>query len=117
MHFFDRVKETTTTTGIGTIALAGASSGYVSFGSVYEDGHQVMYAVVAQSGSEYEVGIGTIGGSGTTLTRDSIHSSTAGGKTPTNFSSGTKDVFVTVSAVHVKETMTKGRLLQIDCFP
>jgi hypothetical protein len=90
----DRVKETTTSTGTGTITLAGASSGFQSF-SVVGDGNTTYYAIVGQGVNEWEVGIGTYTASGTTLSRDTVLASSAGGTTKVTFSAGTKDVFVT----------------------
>ena len=40
----DRVKETTTSTGTGTITLAGATQGYQSF-SVVGDGNTTYYTI------------------------------------------------------------------------
>ena len=93
----DRVKETTTTTGTGTITLAGAVSGFQSFSAV-GNGNTTYYAIVGQGNSEWEIGVGTYTSSGTTLSRDTVLSSSAGAPTKTNFSSGTKDVFVTYPA-------------------
>ena len=93
----DRVKETTTTTGTGTITLAGSSTGYRSFSTV-GNGNTTYYAIVGQGTSEWEVGIGTYTSSGTTLSRDTVLSSSAGGTTKTTFSNGIKDVFVTYPA-------------------
>jgi len=90
----DRVQETTTTTGTGTITLAGAVSGFQSF-SVIGNGNTTYYAIVG--GTEWEVGLGTYTSSGTTLSRDTILESSNGG-TAVNFSSGTKNVFVTYPA-------------------
>ena len=89
----DRVKETTTTTGTGTITLAGASTGYQSF-SVIGNGNTTYYTISGQTGSEWEVGIGTYTSSGTTLARTTVLSSSNSGSL-VNFSAGTKDVFVT----------------------
>ena len=93
----DRVKETTTTTGTGTVTLAGAAAGFQSF-SVIGNGNTTYYTIVGQGTSEWEVGIGTYTASGTTLSRDTVLASSAGAPTKTNFSSGTKDVFVTYTA-------------------
>lgn len=93
----DRVKETTTTTGTGTITLAGAASGFQSFAAV-GNGNTTYYAIVGQGTSEWEIGVGTYTSSGTTLSRDTVLSSSAGAPTKTNFSAGTKDVFVTYTA-------------------
>ena len=92
----DRVLETTTSTGSGTITLAGATAGYQSF-SVVGNGNTTFYVIAAQSGTDWEVGIGTYTASGTTLSRDTVLSSSAGGGKVT-FSSGTKNVFVNYPA-------------------
>jgi len=93
----NRVKETTTTTGTGTVTLLGASAGFQSF-AVVGNGNTTYYTIAAQVGTEWEVGIGTYTASGTTLSRDSVFSSSAGGTTKTTFTAGTKDVFVTYPA-------------------
>ena len=49
---------------------------------------------MAQTGTEWEVGIGTYASSGTTLARTVVLSSSNSGSA-VNFSAGTKDVFVT----------------------
>ena len=90
----DRVKETSTTTGTGTFTLAGASVGFQAF-SVIGDGNTTYYTI--QGGSEFEVGIGTYTLTGTTLSRDTILSS-SNSNNAVNFSAGTKDVFVTYPA-------------------
>lgn len=93
----DRVKETTTTTGTGTITLLGAATGFNSF-AVIGNGNTTYYTIAGQGTSEWEVGIGTYTSSGTTLSRDTVLASSAGAPTKTNFSAGTKDVFVTYTA-------------------
>ena len=92
----DRVKETTTTTGTGTVTLLGASAGYQSF-SVIGDTNTTYYTIAAQTGTEWEVGIGTYASSGTTLARNTVISSSNSGSL-VNFTAGTKDVFVTYPA-------------------
>jgi hypothetical protein len=91
----DRVLETTTSTGSGTITLAGAKPGYQSFSLAIGDGNQTYYTIAGQV--EWEVGIGTYTSSGDALSRDTILSSSDGGG-KVNFSAGTKDVFVTYPA-------------------
>jgi hypothetical protein len=88
----DRVRETTTTAGTGTITLLGAVPSCQSF-AVVGDGNTTYYTIVAYSGTEWEVGIGTYTASGTTLSRDTVLSSSNSGSL-VNFSAGTKDVFV-----------------------
>jgi hypothetical protein len=92
----DRVKETTTTTGTGTVTLAGASTGFQSFAAI-GDTNSTYYAIVAQTGTEWEVGVGTYTSSGTTLSRTTVLSSSNSGSL-VNFSAGTKDVFVSYPA-------------------
>ena len=89
----DRVQETTTTTGTGSVTLAGAVLGYQSF-SVIGNGNTTFYTIADQGGSNWEVGVGTYTSSGTTLSRDTILASSNAGSL-VNFTSGTKTVFVT----------------------
>jgi hypothetical protein len=89
----DRVKETTTTTSTGPVTLLGAADGYQSFAAI-GNGNTTYYTITAQVGTEWEVGIGTYTSSGTTLSRDTVLSSSNSGSL-VNFSAGTKDVFVT----------------------
>jgi len=93
----DRVRETTTTTGQGTVTLAGAVTGFQSF-SVVGNANTTFYCIAGQGTSEWEVGIGTYTSSGTTLSRDTVLASSAGAPTKTTFSAGTKDVFITYPA-------------------
>jgi len=90
----DRVKETTVTVGTITLVLAGAASGFQSFSAI-GNGNTTYYAI--DGGAEWEVGIGTYTTLGTTLSRDTILSSSNGGSA-VNFSAGTKNVFVTYPA-------------------
>ena len=91
----DRVKETTTTAGTGTVTLLGAAPGFQSF-AVVGDANTTYYTIAGQTTSEWEVGIGTYTSSGTTLARTTVLSNSAGTQpTALTFSAGTKDVFVT----------------------
>lgn len=102
----DRVKESTTSTGTGTITLAGAATGFQSF-SVIGNGNTTYYTISGQTGGEWEVGIGTYTSSGTTLSRDTVLASSNSGSL-VNFSAGTKDVFVTYPA---GKSVDKGRAI------
>jgi len=92
----DRVKETTTTTGTGTVTLAGAVTGFQSF-AVVGNANTTYYAIVVEGGSDWEVGIGTYTSSGTTLSRDTVLES-SNSNSLVNFGVGTKAVFVTYPA-------------------
>lgn len=87
----DRVKETTSTTGTGTITLAGASAGFQSFAAI-GNGNDTYYTIL--NGAAWEVGKGQYTASGTTLTRVYISSSTGALLNLT----GTSDVFCTYAA-------------------
>ena len=67
----DRVRETSTTTGTGTITLAGAVLGFQSF-SVIGDGNTTYYTIVEATAGEWEVGEGTYTLSGSTLQRNVV---------------------------------------------
>ena len=90
----DRVQETTTSTGTGTITLAGASVGFNSF-SVIGNGNTTYYTIAGQT--QWEVGIGTYTSSGTTLARNTVLSS-SNSNALVDFSAGVKNVFVTYPA-------------------
>ena len=95
----DRVKETTTSTGTGTINLAGASTGFQTFVGAIGTTNTTYYCITMQSGStEFEIGIGTVtDASPDTLSRDTVlESSNSDNKV--DFSAGTKDVFCTYPA-------------------
>ena len=90
----DRVKETSTTTGTGTLSLAGAVTGFETFSSAIGNGNTTYYAIVNSNG-EFEVGLGTV--SAAALARTTVISS-SNSDSAVNFSAGTKDVFVTLPA-------------------
>ena len=94
----DRVKEGTVTTGTGAFALGGAASTFEAFNTYMSNGDTAYYAVVhtASGIDEWEIGLGTFN-TGNTLTRTTILSSSNSGNA-VNFSSGTKDIFMTYPA-------------------
>ncbi len=93
----DRVRETTTTTSTGAVSLAGAVTGFQTFSAAIGNANTCYYTIAQQSGSEWEVGIGTYSTSGNQLSRDTVLASSNAGSL-VNFSAGTKDVFVTYPA-------------------
>ena len=92
----DRVKVTTTTTGTGTLTLGAAATGFQSF-SVIGDANTTYYTITDTITGDWEVGIGTYTASGTTLSRDTVLSSSNSGSL-VSFSAGSKDVFVVYPA-------------------
>jgi hypothetical protein len=91
----DRVKETSTTTGTGTLSLAGAVTGFETFSSAIGNTNTTYYAIVNTVNSEFEVGLGTV--SAAALARTTVISS-SNSDSAVNFSAGTKNVFVTLPA-------------------
>lgn len=89
----DRVRETSTTTGTGTLTLTGAVTGFQTFSSAIGNTNTTYYTIV--NGSEWEVGIGTVGAG--TLARTTVVASSNAGSA-VNFSAGTKDVFCSYPA-------------------
>jgi hypothetical protein len=96
MFYDDRVKETATTTGTGDITLAGAVAQFQSFNSAIGTNKPLEYAIVGQTGTEWEVGEGYLSGS-TTLVRRRVYAS-SNSDALVNFSAGIKDVFCTLGA-------------------
>ena len=92
----DRVKETTTTTGTGTLTLGGAVTGFETFAAGIGNSNTTYYAIVLPGTSEFEVGLGTLNSDSSTLARTPISSSNS--DNAVNFSSGTKTIFCTIPA-------------------
>jgi len=93
----DRVRETTTTTGTGAVALGGAVSGFETFAAGIGNSNTVYYAIVHRTAAEFEVGLGTLDGDSSDLTRTTVISS-SNSDSAVDFASGTKDVFCTLPA-------------------
>jgi len=104
----DRVKETTTTTGTGTIDLDGAVTGFEGFVAGIATTNTTYYCIAHTTADEWEVGVGTVTDAGTdTLSRDTvISSSNSDGKVV--FTAGTKDVFCTEPASKTMEMLLTG---------
>jgi len=93
----DRVKETSTTTGQGTLDLAGAATGFETFVTGIGDTNTTYYAIVHATDGTWEIGIGTIGdASPDTLARTTVIDTSAGNTTKIDFATGTKNVFCTL---------------------
>jgi hypothetical protein len=101
---YDRVQETTATTGTGAITLAGAVAGYQSF-AVVGNGNTTYYCIV--NGVQWEVGLGTYSTTGPTLARTTVFSNSNGNTSPITLS-GSSNVFVTYPAEY---SVTQGSAL------
>ena len=87
----DRVQETASAPGTGTVTLLGAVTGFQTFAAI-GSGNTTYYCIADQGGANWEVGIGTVGTG--TLARTTVLSSSNSGSL-VNFSSGTQVVFCT----------------------
>ena len=94
----DRVKQTSTSTGTGTINLTGTETGFETFVTGIGNGNSCFYAIANDGTSEFEVGIGTVTDAATdTLSRTTVISS-SNSDNLVNFTAGTKTVFCTYPA-------------------
>lgn len=109
----DRVKETTTTAGTGTVTLDGAATGFQSF-AVIGNANTTYYTIAGQTSNEWEVGIGTYTSSGTLLARTTVLSNSSGTQpSALSFSAGTKDVFVTYPSEYAVASTNDGTAGQL----
>ncbi|CAB4123715.1 hypothetical protein UFOVP48_68 [uncultured Caudovirales phage] len=95
----DRVQETSTTSGTGTLTLNGPVSGYQSFGTGIGSNNQTYYTIYDSTAFTWEVGIGTYtAGSPNTLSRTTVLSNSSGTTALISFAANTKSVFGTYPA-------------------
>ena len=108
----DRVKDTSTTTGTGNITVSGSAPfGYRTFSTVLSVADTFYYAIQGQSTAEWEIGVGTYA-STNQFARTTVLASSASGSA-VSFSSGTKNVFITLAATRTlqlgpSDTLTAG---------
>lgn len=96
-----RVKETTATTGTGTLSLDGPVAGFQSFVAGIGNSNKCYYTIIEVN--NWEVGIGTVTDSAPdTLSRDTVLASSNGGA-KLNLGAGSKDVFVDAPAESLSE--------------
>ncbi len=72
-RIYDRVKETSTTTGTGTIILNGAFGAFQSFNDAFLDGQTTYYTI--ENGSRWEVGQGVFDQGSNSISRDIVFDS------------------------------------------
>ena len=91
----NRVRELTSTTGTGTVTLGGAVGGFQTFAAGIGNDNTTYYAISINSESEWEVGLGTLNGDSSTLTRTTVLES-SNSDSAVDFSAGSKEVFCTL---------------------
>ena len=95
----DRVRETSTTSGTGTLNLAGAVTGFRTFVSGIGTGNTTYYAIFEEGTNLFEVGLGTVtDATPDALARNTVLSNSSGTTDKINFSGGTLSVFCTMPA-------------------
>ena len=107
----DRVQETTTTVGTGTVTLGGAVLGFQTF-AIIGNANQTYYTITDPTTGDYEVGIGTYTSSGTTLSRTTVLESSNSGNLVV-FAAGTKNVFCTYPAERAVYLDTAGSAVTV----
>lgn len=90
----NRVKETSSTSGTGSVVLNGALGAFQTFSAGIGDGNTTFYTI--ENNSNWEVGQGTYDAATNSLSRDTVLSSSAGGIKITL--EGTSTVFCTLPA-------------------
>ena len=92
----DRVKQTSTTTGTGTLTLNGTVDGFQTFAAALSDGDTTYYALLEPSTNEWEVGLGTWTEGSSLLARTTVLASSNSGSA-VNLTAQT-EVFITQPA-------------------
>ena len=96
----DRVKQTSTTTGQGTLELTGSVDGFRTFADI-GDGNSTFYCIV--DGNNFEVGVGAYTlsdanfSNNPSISRDTVLQTSAGNTTKITCT-GSQEVFVTQPA-------------------
>ena len=91
----DRVKETSTTSGTGTLTLGGAVTGFETFAAGIGGDNTTYYCIFENGTNNFEVGFGTLNSGASTLARTYVISS-SNSDGLVSFSSSSKEVFCTV---------------------
>jgi hypothetical protein len=106
----DRVLETSAVTGTGPATLLGASTGFQSFSAGIGANNDTYYCIVNPNvANEWEVGFGTLNGTGTVLTRTTVYRS-SNSNNAVVFTAGTKTVFVTYPSTRSVNLSSGGTL-------
>jgi len=95
---YDRISETTTTSGTADLVVSGALPGARPF-STLTNGEQFVYCL--EEGTSYEIADGTWNSSTSEITRGTLHSSTTGAKL--NLSGSGATVMLIVSSKWIQE--------------
>lgn len=100
----DRLRDTTTSTGTGTITLSGTAPARFFAFSTLPEGTSIEYVIEGATGSEVEIGRGRVL-AGNQLSRDEVLES-SNSDALVNFSAGTKNVYGNLAA---RSIITNGK--------
>lgn len=102
----DRVKEATFVEGLNDVDLLGSGTGFKRFQDVCDDGDTFDYAITHTGTAEWETGRGTYDAANNRVIRTTIIASSEEDSTesnaPTNFTAGTKQIFITVNSASLE---------------
>lgn len=105
----DRIQETSTTSGTGTLNLAGAATGYQTFVSGVGNGNTTYYVIQDPVANVWEVGTGTVtSGSPATLSRTTVFANSSGTTSPLSLAGNTVNVWCDYNAVKAVYQDTNG---------
>jgi len=90
---FDRVKETSTTSGTGNLTVAGAVAGFQAFADVLADGDTFKGAIVHKTAAQWESGLYTYVAATPAIARTHVFES-SNSDAIVDFSAGTKEIFI-----------------------
>ena len=117
LAYYDRVEDTTTSTGNSNLILSGtAPTGRVTFNAAFGNGgveaRRFAYVIQSSDESEWETGIGYLSAS-TTLVRETVMQSSNGNAAVT-FSAGTKKVFASLIGYQAERLLNAGRVMALN---
>jgi hypothetical protein len=93
----DRVKESSSTTGTGTFALAGIVQGFETFSAGIGNNNETYYAAYEAGTNNWEVGRGTLDGTSANLARTEVLTS-SNSDNLVIFGAGGLEIFCTLPA-------------------
>jgi hypothetical protein len=105
----DRVKQSASAPGTGTITLGAVATGFQGFSAI-GNGNVTYFAIVDAASGAWEVNYGTYTSSGTTLSRNATPLSSSNAGALVNFT-GTVDVFCTYPSSKAIYEETSGNVL------
>lgn len=111
--YYDRIKETSTTTGTGDLILAGAVSQFQTFASRYSNGDNFYYCIADQVGTSWETGVGTFNSGANSISRTAVLEST-NSNSAVNFTSASLFIFTVYAAsAYVSSNIASGSAVSL----